>query len=359
MRLIGISFILGITLLSLNSCNENSSTDNTGATLEIHEEVNEVECITLERKDFQVELISNGKLKAKHRSSLSFGTIGTIATLNVSNGESVKAGTIIAKLDRKDLELALESAENSLKQAEFEMYDILAGQGFQAKDTTTIPENALYMAKIRSGYTVAKNNLERTRIEHAGTILKAPYSGKIADLKYGKYDNYGSDPVCSIIDDSAFYVEFSIMESEYQFLTKGMEVKVIPYSLNGKEIIGKVDWINPSIDKNGQITARASFKNDGSLIDGMNVKVVAYHNIPDQLIVPKSAILVRDDFNVLFTYTEDGIARWIYVNILDSNSSYHMIEANTDRGSSLNEGDIVITKGNLNLADGSSVQIKR
>ena len=353
-------FILGVIIISLNCCKSNSSTNTKDIKIEYQTEIQEVEITELRYEDFPIELISNGKLKAMHHSDLAFETNGTISSLNVSNGDFVKAGYTIAELSRPDLDLSLQAAKNSLQQCELELYDILAGQGYQAKDTTDIPKNILTMAKIRSGYIVAKNNFERATIELRGTTLKSPYSGRIANLKFNKFDNYiATDSFCTIIDDSSFLIEFPIMESEYTFLNKDVKVRIIPYSLNTKEIIGKLEWINPSIDKNGQITVCASVKNDGSLIDGMNVKVIVYHNIPKQLVVPRSAVLMRDNQDILFTYTEDSVARWTYIKIIESNGDSHAVVADSEKGSILNEGDMIITSGNLNLADGNPVKLKK
>jgi len=76
------------------------------------------------------------------------------------------------------------------------------------------------------------------------------------------------------------------------------------------------------------------------------------------LVVPRSAVVIRDNLDVLFTYTPDGKAHWVYVNILDSNSDSFVIEANADRNAKLSEGEQVIISSNLNLADGSAVTLK-
>lgn len=322
-------------------------------------QVNEVEVITLERTDFAHQLLSNGKLKAGRRASLSFGTSGIVSVLNASNGGRIAAGNVIAELDRPDLKLSLEAAQIGLEKAELELYDVLAGQGYAAKDTASVPENVLAMAKMRSGYTSAKNSLDRARLDYEGAVLRAPYSGKVADLKLKAYDRTTSEPFCSVIDDSSLDVDFSVMESEYAFLEKGLQVRVIPFADPTKSVTGKVSEINPTVDKNGQIAVRATVRNDGILIDGMNVRVIVERKMPGQLVVPRSAVVVRDNLDVLFTYTDDGVAHWTYVNIIRSNGDSHVVTANTDRGARLNEGDKVIVKGNLNLADGSKVQIKK
>lgn len=345
---------------ALTSCGDKrTSEEGRNGKLQYSPQVNEVEVITLERVDFARQLLSNGKLAASKKNALLFGTTGKIASINVKNGSVVNAGATIATLDRPDLSLALKSADIALKKAEIDLYDFLAGQGYHARDTVSISDDLLAMAKMRSGYTTAENGLSKARYDISGTVLRAPFHGKVADVKLRRYDQYsGAEPFCTIIDDRILDVDFTVMESEYSFLSIGLPVKIRPFADEGKEYTGKIIGINPSVDSKGQISVRAQVVNDGSLIDGMNVKVVVERMIPGQLVVPRSAVVIRDNLDVLFTYTPDGKAHWTYVKILYSNGDSHVVTANTDRNAILNEGDQVIVSGNLNLADNSEVTLK-
>jgi len=211
--------------------------------------------------------------------------------------------------------------------------------------------------KIRSGYSSSKNSLASAEQNMAGTVLKAPFAGRVADIVLRRNDQSGSEPFCTVVDDSSLDVDFSIMESEYDFVSVGLSVKVIPFADQTREYTGTVVSINPSVDERGRIAVRARVKNDGKLIDGMNVKVVVERLVPDQLVVPRSAVVVRDNLDVLFTYS-NGKAHWVYVNILLSNGDSYAIEANKDRNSVLEEGAEVIISGNLNLGDNSEVTRK-
>ena len=148
----------------------------------------------------------------------------------------------------------------------------------------------------------------------------------------------------------------SVLESEYSFLEKGQEVKVLPFAGSGSPVRGRISSINPKVGDNGLVSVEAVIPGDGRLIDGMNVKVTVERVLSRQLTVPKSAVVVRDNLDVLFRYN-DGKAEWVYVNILNANSESYVVEANSDRGATLSEGEQVIVSGNLNLADGSDVAL--
>lgn len=341
------------------SCGQNKGTGNGDEMLEYSPQVNEVEVIRLEETDFQWQLLANGKLTASTKSQLYFRTTGIITHMNIINGQRVNSGQILAELDQTDLALALDAARISFRQTELELFDFLAGQGYQSRDTSDISREIMTVARIRSGYDSAKNSLKKAEHDFDGTVLKAPFSGVTANIAYRKYDSAGAEALCTLIDDSIFNVDFMILESEYPNVSVGMNIRVIPFgSYFGEgEITGKIVSVNPVVDKNGQILVRAEVINNGTCVEGMNVKVLVEKAIPDQFVVPKSAVVIRDNMPVLFKY-EQGRARWTYVNTLMSNSENYAIKANTDRGATLIAGDTVIVSGNLNIADGSEVILK-
>ena len=111
--------------------------------------------------------------------------------------------------------------------------------------------------------------------------------------------------------------------------------------------------------KNGQIAVTAQVPGADELMDGMNVRITVENSVPNQMVVPKSAVVIRDNMEVLFRIDpETGHSLWTYVNVLMSNTTEHVVEANKDRGAELNVGDRIITSGNLNLGDDAEVVIE-
>ncbi|MDR2292634.1 MAG: efflux RND transporter periplasmic adaptor subunit, partial [Prevotellaceae bacterium] len=159
------------------------------------------------------------------------------------------------------------------------------------------------------------------------------------------------------IDDAVFNVKFTVLESELNFIRTGQEVKVSTFT--NPDIIhkGYITEITPSVNDKGQILIIAQIDNDGKLIDGMNVKIIIENSIANQMVVPKSAVVIRDDMEVLFRYSKEK-SLWTYVNIQMSNSDEYVVSPNTARGAELNVGDTVIVKGNLNLGSDVNVEIE-
>lgn len=318
-------------------------------------EYNEVTIDTLRRHDFTRELISNGRLVAVKRSALSFPVAGVITVINAKNGISVPLGALIAQLDTTEYALQLRKAQLALDKARLEFYDVLVGQGYPAGDTVTPPADVVQLARVRSGYADATASLQSARRSLEQCSLRAPFRGKVADVEQQVYEKSESK-FCTLLDDSRLNVRFSVLESEYGLLRPGQQVAVSPFADLRKEVKGRITAINPTVDKHGQVQVDAEVANDGTLADGMNVRVAVRQRVAGQLVVPKSAVVIRDNLEVLFRY-RDGRAQWTYVHTSLANSREYVVEANRDRGAELDPGDLVIVSGNLNLADGSEVTL--
>ena len=318
-------------------------------------EHNEVTIDTLRRKTFMREIVSNGKLEAAKRSEIAFDVSGVLIDVDVVNGSRVQRGGAIAMVDTVEYALALERAVMSVEKSRLAFLDELVKLGYPLGDTLTPAKDVVRMARIRSGYADALASLSTARRNYAACTLRAPFAGKIADIKQQQFER-ANGVFCTVLDDSRLNVRFTVLESEYGFLSVGQEVSVSPYADLRKEIMGKISAINPTIDSHGQVQVDATITNDGTLTDGMNVKVFVRKAVPDQVVVAKSAVVIRDNLEVLFRY-ENGKARWTYVHTSLANSKEYVVEANKERGAELNVGDVIITTGNLNLADGSEVNI--
>lgn len=358
-----LAFLLlaSFACMTMPSCGRHPDAEtDEGADRQIYSpEVNRVDVLTLARADFNRQVISNGRLAASHKTSLSFRSPGTVASTGVRNGQRVRTGQEVARLDAEDRRLSLNAARIAFEKAQVDLLDALVGLGFPAGDTTLVPKDILALAKIRCGWNSAENSLKIAERSYNETILRAPIGGLVADLSVKTFDQVGTGTVCTILDDSAYEIDFPVLETELPLLRSTSKVKVMPYSLpDATPFSGSIEYINPSVGKGGQITVRARIPGNPSLMDGMNAKVVIEQSVPDRLVVPKSAVVVRDNLDVLFRYRH-GHAEWVYVKILESSGECYSITANSERGASLHEGDTVIVSGNLNLADGSVVELRQ
>lgn len=322
------------------------------------EQKNPVTVIVLQKGLFRKELVNNGKLVALRKTDLQFRVGEQLEKLSFKNGDYVKTGQVIAGLTIFTFSQQLSNAEIQLKRNRMDMQNLLIGQGYTTLDTAIIPQKIYEVASVKSGYAEANQSMKSAKFNFESAQLVAPFSGVLANIDKKLHDRIDAGTTfCTLIDDSEFEAEFRVVESEAGDILLNDEVQLIPFS-SQKICRGKISEINPVIDENGMILVKAKVKNPGGLIDGMNVKVIVEKNIPDQMVVPKSAILLRDNQEVLFRYTGNGVAFWTYVQTLAENTTSFSVIANLDKGAQLTPGDTVIISGNLNLAHESRVEIK-
>lgn len=348
--------LLCVLLVACN--NSESGTDSEAERRQYLPERNPVDVMVLTRSTFQKELVSNGKLKARSKSVLKFETGDELVELNVKNGDRVAAGQLIARV-RQDRQLRqLEQARIRMAQSDYDFQEFLIGQGYSTANLESIPEEHLDIARIRSGYNAASSELELAQLNYNGTELRAPFSGVIANISYRLHEQVSAGTeFCTLIDNSRFEVEFPVLESELQDISVGKAVKVIPYSTGDTLMQGTISEINPLVDENGMIAVKATLRQTGQLLDGMNVQVLVETAVPGQLVVPKSAVVLRDNQEVLFTKV-DGKAYWTYVQTGLENSTSYTVIAHPEKGATLEPGDSVIISGNLNLAHESEVVVR-
>ena len=351
-----IRFLIVLVLCMFQfSCTQK---DRSGKTeMEMHQQsMNEtfVDTMTLRSSTFNKQIVCNGRLRAKTKSELNFVTQGVTAEIHVKEGMNVSKGALIASLDKRERLRELEKAEKELERAKVELVDKLIGLGYDAT-MQGIPDDVMKRAEVTSGYFSAQYQLQSAKKALNECNLYAPFCGRIANLEARPYQN--NSTICTLIDDSQFEVEFRILEAELSSVKKGQKIKVSPFVSDSLSFEGVITEINPLVDDKGLIKLMARLNNkDNALIDGMNVRIIIEEQVQNMFVVPKDAVVERDGYHVIFIY-KDGQAVWTYVDVVHSNISSFAITGCQRKETSIHEGDIVITSGNLNLADGTKVKL--
>jgi RND family efflux transporter MFP subunit len=348
-------WITGITLLVLVcSCNghKEKEEEKDEKKSEVADKPVEVKVRRLEYEDFSYELVSNGTVIARQKAELRFQTQEIVRKIYVKNGDRVKEGEKIAELDKFKLESAWLNAVESLERTKLDLQDVLIGQGYSLRDSTSIPPDVLRIAKIRSNYEQNMNNYIQAKYNLEAATLYAPFSGIVANLTVKEFNLCGNDPFCLLIDNRYPETVFNILENELPLIKLNDKVIVSPFSTPDYTLEGRVTEINPLVDQNGMVKIKATINNkDNKIYEGMNVKVRVQRLLGKQLIIPKSALVLRTNKKVVFTY-RNGLANWVYVETSHENSSHYVV---TD---GLRPGDEVIYEGNFNLAHETPVEIE-
>jgi len=345
---------ISISLLLQNCKDSKKNKENIAKKSYVEKQTVKVSVAKVRKGDFARELISNGKLTAKEKAVVPFRVQEQITAVNVQNGQRVTKGTLLATVQPYKYKKQLDDSRNQYEKARIDLEDQLLGYGYSISDTARVPRNILKMAKIRSGYNQALSNLNEAKRNYENTKITAPVSGLVANLEAVVFNPSSQyKKCCEIINDKILNVDFPVLEGEISRIKKGQKAELIPFAIQNRTFTGVITAINPTVDEHGMIQVQAVVKNpDGILMDGMNVKVLVKSTVPDCIIVPKTAVLYRQNRKVVFVY-KNGMANWVYVKTGLENSSEVTI---TD--GSLKPGQEVIVSNNINLAHETPVTVE-
>jgi len=334
-------FILFSLIFSCNN-DKQQDTDPKETTKPTSKGVN-VSVSTLKPQIFNKQIISNGTVASVQKVEMRFKTAERIANILVKNGQNVSKGQTLASLDNQILSNQLNKAKINLNKAKNKLDEEKINYGITTN--TLIDPIILQNLQIKSGFLEAQNSLENAQLLYAQSVLKSPFSGVVANLetKVGNFTT-ASEVFCTIINQNKLEVVFSILESELALIKKGQEVSIQHFSNEEQKFKGIITEINPLIDVNGLIKIKAIIKKAKSnLFHGMHVKIKINKPLKDVIVIPKEALVMRANREVVFT-VKKGLAKWNYVEIVAENSTSYAIKNSSQLT------DTIIISGNLNLS---------
>ncbi|RRO26125.1 efflux RND transporter periplasmic adaptor subunit [Flavobacteriaceae bacterium 14752] len=342
-------FLLACLAFACQNQNDKNSKNNT-ITKPVKSSAIQVNVTQAKDTTFYKQIIANGRVEARYRSDLRFRTAEVLDQIFVQNGDRVKKGQKLAQLNQDNVKNNLLQAQVNLATAENKMLEMKAEFQVSKKPDSLIRPEVLSNIQIRSGLREANARLKQAQIALQQTILKAEFDGVVANLitKEGNYIS-PSEVFCTLISQDNLDVIFNLMEDELSYVSKGMSVDIQPFSNSTKTYTAEVIEVNPFVDENGLVRIKAHIQNpDRDLFDGMNVKVFIKQPIEDVLVVPKSALVLRSNREVIFTL-KDSLSKWNYVKVKDQNTSHYAISEG------LNSNDTIIISNNINLSHDATV----
>lgn len=362
MRTHATLYLLCLSLAMLTACSDKKkeAAPEEGVATVLPDTKNEVSVMLLKKQPFLHELVSNGKVAAKGLADLRFGSSEVVAHIYVKNGDRVRKGQKLAELDKFRLANKLAQAKDALEKAKLELQDVLIGQGHSAENQDKVPAETMLLAKVKSGYDQSKAQYELAKYEEENATLTAPFDGVVANL-FAKPHNIAStsEPFCTLVDTQGMEADFTVLESELPLIKKEDKVLIRPYADASAVYEGSIAEINPLVDEKGMVKAKARVNGSGKLFSGMNVRVSVRRSLGDQLVIPKSAVVLRSGRQVVFTLSQ-GKAMWNYVQTGLENADTYIVSNKEDAGvtDGLLVGDTVIVTGNINLAHEAPVVVK-
>lgn len=302
-----------------------------------------------EKKAFEYFIETKGKVEAKKQIELFFETQGIIRKIYKQNGAYANKGEIIAELDKTKLKLTLEKAklELQVKQGDYQLK--LEEYAFYNGDTSSLNEQQRLNMLASSGLGIAKINYEEAKYQFENTVLKAPFSGRIANLFINEGSLTNNKAFCTLFTSKELLIQAEVLESDMPLLKMGQKA-MVQFIGSQQKYRANLHQINPLVGENGQVQITLSLLETDKLVPGMNASVTLHIPNKESVVVPKEAIVIRSGRSVVFTY-EEGKAKWNYVEIgRENGKEVEIIEG-------LVPNSKVIRSNNLQLEHDTPIQL--
>lgn len=214
----------------------------------------EVESTVVMRGKVAEELILSGEIDADEYVQLQFPASGKISWVGVKEGDQVKSGQALMKLDTTTLNSAFQQARATLRAAEAALENVHDqvkdnddDESFEQKDTRTAAEatkDRAYEAYISAEYNL-RNSTLIAPFAGLATFVAHPFSG---------INVLFSETQIEMINPETIYFDVSADQSEVVDLSMGQKVNIVLDSFLEEEFEGEVAFISYT-PKTGEVGA--------------------------------------------------------------------------------------------------------
>ena len=285
-----------------------------------------------------------GSVKAEMKISLSFTLGGTLTDVYVHNGQKVKKGDIIAKVDETTAKSIHDASLASLRQAEdgYERLKQVHEEG-GISDVRWV-EMETDLEKARQAEISSRKNLE-------DCTIYAPQDGVISmgDRVEGEM-MHPMEAFCHLIDMNKLVVEFSVPEKEVWQINIGDEaladVKALNVTDRRVKIFDKAIVSNP-FGHSYMVKARINL-NDKEVLPGMVADIRLSSTALSGIVVPASCVLTMSEGLALWT-VKNGRAYRRVIEVGDFVKNGVLVTKG------LEYGDTIVTVGDHKLYNGAKL----
>lgn len=320
-------------------------------------------------------LTASGYVVAQRKASIASKATGRLVYLGYEEGDRVKKGDIIARIESADVEAALAQAKASLEVAKADLKDAeqSLARGQKLFESNLISQAELDAAQSRYDRVIANISAANAAIKAAevqleNTIIRAPFDGTIltknadvgevvAPFAAGASSRVA---VVTIADMTSLEVEADVSESNIERISENQPCEISLDAYPDKRYRGVVNKIVPTADraKATVLTKIRFLEKDSRVLPEMSAKVNFLQNITTDsidvkpiLAIDADAIMKLNDKNIVFVFKENKV---VGTQVITGKSFGRFIEIK----SGLSEGDKVVLKPSQNLRTGSTVKLK-
>lgn len=304
--------------------------------------------VTVQRGNITRIISATGFLSSRASGEVKFSKHGRIKEILVQEGDYVKEGQTLAKLEDEKERLSLLQAENALKEAESELESAKLSA---AKNVVEKKERQLRERKLEL-------QLRRKDLEDA--LLKAPFSGMVSKIYVEKGEIVSGEAVSAskailrLIDTGRLFAEVAVDEVDIAQLRLGQKTRVTIDAYPEEIFAGKVVYIAPeTTTSQGLVVVEVKIqleKADPKLKPGFTASAdILVGEAKNVLFLPVEAVSETERGNfVVVSKDHSPTRRKVALGISDG--------TNVEIKKGLEEGEMVFSLGLQKLIESRRIQ---
>ncbi|MFH1598758.1 MAG: efflux RND transporter periplasmic adaptor subunit [Pseudomonadota bacterium] len=305
-----------------------------------------VEVAAVAKRPIAASFTGTANLEAPGEAQVVAKTSGVLLQLLAEEGDQVKAGQVLARIDPERPRLEMERARATVRKLENNY-----------RRSQELLESKLVSAEasdqIRYDLEAARAAYQLAQLELSYTNIVAPIDGVIAAraVKPGNLIQLNSS-LFRIVDTSRLEAVLNVPERDLATMKEGLTVRMTADAMPGETFEGVIDRVSPVVDAgSGTFRVVTAFPGGEGLRPGMFGRIeVVYDQRNDALTVPRSALLQDAGETAVFAVRDSKAVR---VPIEIGHLSGELAEVRKG----LDEGDQVVTAGKVALRDGAAVEV--
>ncbi len=334
-----------ILVLALGACSKESAAPL--AAPSPAQDVHLVKTATVRSDHLGFSSVHTGTLRARREVKVFNQEEGTITAMRYYEGDRVRGGTALVTLDGALLQVQLDKAAATRRQAETDLARLkeLVKKKLAAEDLLARAETALQVAR-------SEEALLRTRLGY--TVIHAPFDGVVTARLAEPGDAVPRHThLMTVADPASLITAVTVSELLLPALAIGDKAGVRIDALGAQEFSGRIERIHPTVDPNtrqGVVEVVLDPVPSGARA-GQLSRVTLTASLAPRLVIPFEALQRDQNGEFVFILDQDGKARRRTVRSgLRLADQAEILEG-------LETGQQVVVKGFLGLSDGKQVKL--
>ncbi len=299
-----------------------------------------------------------GRTQATNVANVAFRVSGTLADVKVKEGDAVREGQVIARMDDRDYQVQLSAIEAEYQQVKADCERVIA----LYNDGSTTAQN---YDKARYGLEQITAKYKHAQDQLADCVLKAPYSGYVQRVLHESHETVAAGmPILSLFCSNGLEVVINIPASEHVQSARFGQFAATFDVLPGEVYPLRLLSIAPRANANQLYEVRLLLENNAAnretlrkVTPGMTALVdIIYKDDGDAPVeIPSGAVFHKGNKSYVFIYEKQddgsGIIRQCEVSVSALKSAGTM---QVDCG--LHPGQQIVESGVHHLTDGQRVR---